>query len=235
MRLRFLTVATDQTEKNELTLMAQSHGEAIVVLDENSYYESLERAMKIRNYVKQLNLPQLPKSVQDIVRKQQDEADQYEKSAMEALNKAIINAQFYVDGEHLSLKGSDAKGKIDHALEYLVVHVYRELDLITKNAETDDDIIKLLTKTDQKAFEGLTDNLDAAAKVEEYLEMQERQKLPTSMADVQSRYQAIPYGWREIDIAAVVALLISQQKVTIKYAGNTIQPTNPKLPDMLRK
>ena len=60
-------------------------------------------------------------------------------------------------------------------------------------------------------------------------------KLPTSMFDVQSRYSAVPYGWREIDIAAVVALLINQQKVTIKYGGATIQPTDPKLPDMLRK
>lgn len=45
----------------------------------------------------------------------------------------------------------------------------------------------------------------------------------------------MPYGWREIDIAAVAPRLISEQKVTIKYAGNTIQPNNPKLPDMLQK
>lgn len=55
------------------------------------------------------------------------------------------------------------------------------------------------------------------------------------MADVQSKYSAIPYGWKEIDIAAVAAQLIYSQKVTIKYAGNTIQPDDPKLPDMLRK
>ena len=55
------------------------------------------------------------------------------------------------------------------------------------------------------------------------------------MADVQSKYSAIPYGWKEIDIAAVAAQLIFAQKVTIKYAGNTIQPDDPKLPDMLRK
>lgn len=59
--------------------------------------------------------------------------------------------------------------------------------------------------------------------------------LPTSMADIQSRYSGIPYGWKEIDIAAVAASLIYDQKVTIKYAGNTIQPDDPKLPDMLRK
>ena len=65
--------------------------------------------------------------------------------------------------------------------------------------------------------------------------MQDAKKLPTSMADIQSKYSAIPYGWKEIDIAAVAAQLIYAQKVTIKYAGNTIQPSDPKLPDMLRK
>ena len=56
-----------------------------------------------------------------------------------------------------------------------------------------------------------------------------------TMADVQSRYQAKPYGWKEIDVAAVVAQLIFEQKVTIKYAGNTIQPTDSKLIELLRK
>ena len=78
-------------------------------------------------------------------------------------------------------------------------------------------------------------NRDAASAMEEYLEMQDAKKLPTSMADVQSKYSAIPYGWKEIDIAAVAAQLIFAQKVTIKYAGNTIQPNDLKLPDMLRK
>lgn len=78
-------------------------------------------------------------------------------------------------------------------------------------------------------------NRGAATKIEEYLEMQAMKNLPTSMADIQSRYSTIPYGWKEIDIAAVIALLIYEQKVTIKYAGSTIQPNNPKLPDMLRK
>ena len=55
-------------------------------------------------------------------------------------------------------------------------------------------------------------NRDAAAKMEEYLEMQHRRNLPTSMADVQSRYQAMPYGWREIDIVAVAARLISDRR-----------------------
>ena len=232
MKLRLLTVATDAVDKNDIRLMAMSSNQAIFVLPENQYYDSIESAMKIRKYVKQRNVAQLPKSVQDIIRDQQDEANRYDQTATEALKKAIETAEIYVDGEHLTIKGGDAKSKIDQALEYLVDHVYSELDLITKNAETDDDIVNILT---QPTIAGAVPNMDAAAKVEEYLETQYRRKLPTSMADIQNRYQAIPYGWREIDVAAVVALLIHDQKVTVKYAGNTIQPNDAKLPNMLRK
>ncbi len=192
--------------------------------------------MKIRKYVKQRNVSQLPKSVQDIIRDQQDEATQYESAAMENLRKSIEAAAFYVDGERLELKGGDAKAKIDQALEYLVVHVYSELDLINKNADTDADILSVLNGSFYTGMmAGMEPNREAAVKVEEYLEMQFRKNLPTSMADIQSRYQAIPYGWKEIDIAFVAAMLVYEQKVTIKYGGATIQPDNPKLPDMLRK
>ena len=234
MMLRVLTVATDPTEKNALRLMAESAGQAIVVLAENAYYESLESAMKIRKYVKQRNVAQLPKTVQDIIRDQQDEAGKYELTAAEDLKKAIAEADFYVDGEHIEIKGGDAKSKIDQALEYLVSHVYSELGLITRFAESDADIYKIL-HGEEIFLPGTEPNRDAAAKVEKYLEIQFNQNLPTTMSDVQDRFQKKPYGWREIDIAAVVAMLIYDQKVTIKYGGATIQPGDPKLPDMLRK
>ena len=236
MKLRFLTVATDSTEKSELRLFAESKGSVFIVLADNEYYEALESAMKIRKYIKQKNVEQLSKSVQDIIEDQQDEATIYELTATEQLRKAIEVATFYADGEKIEIKSGDAKSKINQALEYLVAHVYSELSLITKNADTDADIIATLNgSADNGVMAGFEDNRDAAAKMEEYLEMQAIRKLPTSMADIQSRYQAIPYGWKEIDIAVVAARLVYEQKVTIKYAGTTIQPDEKKLPDMLRK
>ena len=209
MRLRIMTVATDTVEKSELRLMTESKNQAIVELSETPYYESLEKAMKVRKYVKQRNVAQLPKSVQDIIRNHQDEANKYEASAEEDLKKAIVDAEFYVDGERIEVKVGDV---------------------------TDADILAVLQGDHLNGvMAGMEENHDAAVKMEEYLEMQDAKKLPTSMADVQSRYQAIPYGWKEIDIAVVAAMLIYDQKVTIKYGGETIQLGNPKLPDMLRK
>lgn len=237
MRLHFLSVATDVTEKSDMRLMAESKGkEAIVVLADTPYYEALENVMKIKKYVKQHNVTELPKSVQNIISNYINDANKYEDNATDDLKKAIEDAEFYVDGEHIKIKSGDVKSKIDQALEYLVSHVYSELNLITKNAESDADIIAVLNgSADDGVIAGFEDNRDAAAKMEEYLEMQSNKNLPTSMADIQNRYSGIPYGWHEIDIAAVAARLIYEQKVTIKYAGATIQPDNAKLPDMLRK
>ena len=153
--------------------MTESSGQSIVVLADTPYYESLENAMKIRKYVKQRNVAQLPKSVQDIIRDQQDEATRLEAATLDELKKAIVNAEFYVAGEHIEVKAGDAKAKIDQALEYLVSHVYSELDLITKNAETDADILEILLGNEQM-LAGTEPNRDAAAKMEEYLEVQYR-------------------------------------------------------------
>ncbi len=235
MRLRFLTDATDYSDKNELTLMATSKGEAVVVLAEGTYFQSIERELKIRTYVKRKNVNQLPDSIRSIIQAQLAEADNYSKNAVEGIISAIENGIFYVDGEKLTFTG-DFKNKIEQALNYLVSNVYSELNLITRNAESEADLVAILHGADSDGmWEGMEYNRDAAIKMEEYLEMQAAKNYPTSMADIQSRYKAKPYGWREIDIAAVAAHLIYEQKVTIKYAGNTIQPNNPRLPDMLHK
>lgn len=252
MMLRVLTVAADPIEKHEMRLMTESVGQAIIVLAENPYYESLDSAMKIRKYVKQRNVSQLPRSMQDIIRRQQDEAANHELSAAIHLADAIVEGAYYVDGEaleirpgnvsvsesdpdvrELKLKQARARSMIDQALEYLVSHVYGDLGLITKFAESDDDLYRILRGEEIEA-EGLDHNRDAAARIEKYLEIQYRQHLQTTMSDVQERFQKKPYGWREIDIAAVVAKLIFEQKVTVKYGGATIQPGNARLPAMLR-
>ena len=236
MRLRFLTIASDATEKDRFSLMTRSKGrEAICVLAETLYFEALENAMKIRKFVKQRNVAQLPKSVQDIIRVHLDEATKYEMSAADELKKAIETGVFFVDGECLEIKSGDAKSKIEQALEYLVDHVYSELNLVQSHVETDLEITHILLGQNQQLGIDGASNASAAAVIEEYLEMQSYKNLPTSMADIHARYSNIPYGWKEIDIAAVVALLIYEQKVTVKYCGNTIQPDNARLVDMLRR
>jgi len=239
MILQILTEVTDSTEKSKLHLMTDSKGKAIVVLADTPYFKPIENALKIDKYAKQKNFGQLSEVKQAIISNYRNEAENYKKTARQELENAIVNAELYVDGEEIQIKTGSAKEKLDKALEYLVSHVYSELDLINKNADTDADILSALKGGYKNhMMPGMPNayyNYDAAVKVEEFLEIQKNKNLTTSMGDIQRRYRGIPYGWREIDIAVVVAMLIHEQKVTVKYGAVTIQPNDPKLPDMLRK
>lgn len=241
MRLRIVTIANDYYDAPDQRLImdSQVNNEAIVVLsNETPYFEELEQAMKIRKYVKQRNVSQLPESIQDIIRKRQQQARVLEERAKGSIEKAILNARLVVHGEIIEVKSGTAKDKLDAALRGLIESVYSKLGMVNKFVESDADILAILNGADGEviAFSGLgANNEDALNEISQWLELQNSKMLNTSMGDVQRRYDAIPYGWREIDIAALVARLISQQKISIKYGGAIVSKDERRLVDYLRK
>jgi len=240
VRLRFITAAGDYfgAAKEQLITVSRENKEAIVRLsDESSYFAELEQAAKIRKYIKQKNVQQLPESIQAIISERQTQARKLEESAKDLIDKAIVNGAFWVYGETVELKSGDAKSKLDTILTQLIEGVYSKLNLVNVFYESDADILTILNgEPEQGGFTGSGDNNEYALhEISQWLEVQTGNHLPVSMGDVQRRYQAIPYGWREIDIAALMARLIVGQKITIKYGGMNIAKDDRRLVDYLRK
>lgn len=241
IRLRILTVAADLYTAGEQALLMRSNvdNEAILVLsDKYPYFDDLESCAKIRKYVKSRNVAQFPEAIQHIIRNKQQQATAYEKTATEYISAAILDAKVYVSGEASAIRASSVKDKIEGALAGLVESVYTKLNYIKHNFDSDSELLQILSNQDkQLTFGGgiAVYNPEAVEEVEQFLELQGMKMLPTSMGDIQRRFSAIPYGWREIDIAAVVCSLISIQRVTIQYGGNMIQPMDKHIPDYLRR
>ena len=235
MKLHFMTVAADSSELQELKLITNSKdSEAIIVLSEEyQYFESMEMAEKIRKYVKQINVSQKPTSFQKIIQDKQNEARRLEKQVIEDVKEAIVHGKYYIDGEVVNIQGNDAIKKIDEALKYLVEHTYYNLNMIEENFDTDADISAVLNGT-KTYMDGFEPNQQAQDEIQKYLELQYSMKRPTSMFDIQQRYSRKPYGWRESDIAGVVAQILVNQKATIKYAGQTIKPNDYRMVSYLR-
>ena len=241
MRLRLVTIASDYygAPEKRLIMDSQVNNEAILVLsNETPYFEELEQAMKIRKYVKQRNVSQLPESIQDIIRKRQQQARTLEERARGYIEKAIIGAKVVVHGEIIDIRTGNAKDKLDAAMKGLVESVYSKLNMVNRFAESDADIIAILNGTDNESFT-LTgtggNNEEALNEISQWLELQNSKLLGTSMGDVQRRYSGIPYGWREIDIAALIARLVALQKISIKYGGSIVGRDERRLVDYLRK
>ena len=240
IRLRIITVASDHYKDSDQQLIMESqvNNEAIVVLSgDTPYYDELEQAMKIRKYVKQKNVSQLPETIQDIIRKRQQQARHLEDRAKSYLEKAIVDAKVVVHGEIMAIKAGSAKDKLDAALGGLVESVYSKLNMVNHFVESDADILAILNGSadaDLSLVGSGANNEDALNEISQWLEL--KSVGPTiSMGDVQRRYQAIPYGWKEIDIAALIARLIAQQKISIKYGGAVVAKDDRRLVDYLRK
>ena len=240
IRLRVITVASDHYKDSDQQLIMESqvNNEAIVVLSSDTpYYDELEQAMKIRKYVKQKNVSQLPETIQDIIRKRQQQARHLEDRAKGYLEKAIVDAKVVVHGEIMAIKAGSAKDKLDAALSGLVESVYSKLNMVNHFVESDADILAILNGSahaDLSLVGSGANNEDALNEISQWLEL--KSVGPTiSMGDVQRRYQGIPYGWREIDIAALIARLIAQQKISIKYGGAVVAKDDRRLVDYLRK
>ena len=114
MRLRIVTVASDLygVGDQRLIMDSQVNNEAIVVLSADTpYFDELEQAMKIRKYVKQRNVSQMPESIQRIIRDRNDEARKLESHARSLIEKAIVEGKFYVHGEILDRSEERRVGK----------------------------------------------------------------------------------------------------------------------------
>lgn len=237
--LHFITVASEiyTTDDSVFLMKSAVENEVIIVLAESQpYFKELEDAMKIRRYVKSKNISQLPEMIQSIIRNRQNQAASHEKRAEELISAAIAEGRIYVAGDKLMLKISSVKERIGRAMEVLIESVYTKHSFIRKNYDSDADILQILEGTGQIAIsESGSLNGEAVKELLQYLEIQKMKQLPTSMGDIQRRYSSIPYGWREIDIAAVTAELIAMQKIILKYSGTVIRPNDKKMPDYLRR
>ena len=235
MKLRFVTAAADRSDYLELQKDSQKNNEAICKLaNDDSIFDNIEKAIKINKYIRQRNVNQLPESSQTIIINKNKEEKRLMIEATSRITQAILDGEFYISGEVVSFKGSSVKVVLDKAMEYLVEHTYKEMKQIDESVNTDADIRNILNGNADN-IEEMEANKQACDTMYNYLEAQEMMRLPTSMADIQSRYQDIPYGWKEIDIAAVVARLIRAQKITIKRSGETIGANDYKIVDYLRK
>lgn len=237
--LHFITVASEiyTMDDSVFRMKSATDNEVIIVLAESQpYFKELEDAMKIRRYVKSKNVTQLPEMIQNIIRARQNQASAHEKRAEELISAAIVAGRIYVAGDKLMMKVSSVKDCVERAISVLVESVYTKLGYIRKNYDSDADFLQILNGSKQMVLAGTeSPNAEASKELLQYLEIQKERQLPTSMGDLQKRYQAIPYGWREIDIAAIVAELIAAQKLVLKYGGTIISPSDKKIIDYLRK
>lgn len=237
MKLNIITAGHDLAQASDGELALKSVEQALVVLSEDAgYYDAIRSAAKIRKYVRTQNVQQLPASTQSIIAQKQREAAELEREAKSLLDEALRGARCAVNGQAVQVRGGSAKQVLEGALERLASAVFSKVDLVDAPVEGDADVVKVLKGTYQLGMgdDAGGSNERAAQDMLQYLTTQRRLGFAVTMAEVQQKYQAKPYGWREVDVAAVMARLLADQRVRLYAGGKALAADDRRLLESLR-
>ena len=237
MELSVVTMASDLGRADDAELALKSVDKAIVALsDEVDYWAPLVNAAKICMYAQTRNLQELPPSTRQIVEAKMREKDFNEKEADVLLSEAVLHARCAVDGRMVEVRAAKPAQVFEQVLAQLCDVIFSKAGYIGAPVKDDSDIRSTLAGNIQTGLDGMdAGNPRALKEVEDYLRVQHQRHLDTAMGDIQRKYQQKPYGWREINIANVVAQLVVEQRAQVLFGGQTVQADDSRMVALLRK
>ena len=235
MKLSVVTLAGEFANASDGEIELRSNREAVVVLsDEADYYEVLLNAVRIDKYARTHAMAQLPTSTQQIIKAKKEESASNKKEAKVLLEDAVVHARCAINGHMETVRATNAKQVFDQVLEKLASAIFTKADYITAPAASNEDVRRALMGAAQDALEGTGGaNQQAVDDLNMFLDTQARLHQKTTLGELLRKYDASPYGWRNVDTLLVAAQLVAAQKATLSYAGQRIAATDPRAYELL--
>lgn len=229
--LQILSPLSEHYHKSdqEMMLMSSGSAEMLIKLGGNeSYIEEMEEALRIEEFRKKKNITQLPENIQNILNNKQAEVRERRRRVRELLEDAIKDAAYFVNGEKIDTKGSTVKEKMNSAFKQLVENVYTKIGYVKEYLENERELITILSadSTQQSLDDLMGTNPNELAKKEifEFIDMQDQIQRQNRVKLVYERFQDKPYGWKQLDIAGILAELLKEQRIRIRYNAEYLEP-----------
>lgn len=224
--LHIITHAGDDynASEQEIIMKSRDNQEVIVKLGNNDkYIELIEEALKIDEYIKKKDESQLPTNIKNIINNKKDEIRSKRVKSKNLIELAIKDAEFIVNGTKEDIKGSSVKEKLNNALEVATKKVYKHLDDIKKNLNSEKDIENILNPSsdaitfDDKQFED--SNILAKREVLEFIKLYNKE---ITLKDILDKFTQAPHGWKTLDIQGIIAILFKEQEIKIRHNGKYV-------------
>lgn len=235
MKLSVVTLAGELANASDGEIELRSNEQALVVLsDEADYYEVLLNAQRIDKYARTHAMAQLSASTRQIIKDKKEESASNKKEAKALLEDAVVHARCAVNGHMETVRATNAKQVFDQVLEKLASAIFTKADYITAPAVSNEDIRRTLMGNAQSALEGTGGaNQQAVEELDTYLALQTKLHQKATLGDILRKFDARPYGWRDVDTRLVVAQLIAAQKVTLNNKGQRVTAADPHAYELL--
>ncbi len=236
MKFSVLSPNNEFGKDNETGLILQSGRDRSVIAvlsSEYPFYEKLLDILKVEKYQKTKNQTSLQAGVKAAITARVAQAKLDRNDVRTNIEKSLKDATFYIDSRKEPIKGATAKDKVAAALDDLIEAIYTNLGMVTYNVKDPAEIKGILNRN-----EGLFSNVinqEAVDDLDKLLLLKYQSHSNMTMAEIYKHYRAIPYGFRDYDIGAMVAELLYAQKVVLSFNGVEYKKSDATVLDLLSK
>ena len=210
---------------NESLLMMKSSQEKSVFIDlreNSSYINEIEMDIKIEKFLKSGELEGLPQGSVIKEKKTLERKEHLENSNL-LIEEALRNAQYYVNGNKVSINAKDYKSKINEALGKLINIVYSKLEYITKPMN-EENIREIFAEKENTLTTAVTvkHNENAITEIVNHVHMIKEQGRKITLKEIKNKFSKAPFGWNDKDIEWIVAKAFKDGEIELKKNGNNL-------------
>lgn len=235
--VRIITPYSDVDNKPETMRMLSTQEDNVIVQlpDDSTFLEEISECIKIVKYITK-NGTSLAKSFDVIHRAKQDELAVKKERVAIYMEEALKNADIYVGGDKVNLGAKDPQTKITEGLAKLVATKFSKLRYM-ENAPGVSDIEQLFRKQNNLTITGsmgVTASRLAVDDVQQAVAQNTTRHIKTTLKTLQEKFSAPPYGFVELDVQWLAAVLFQQGKIAFTVNSKNISLIDTPADELVR-
>lgn len=235
--VRIITPFSDLDGKPETMRMLSLQEDNVLIQlpNDSTFLDEIRESLQISGYITK-NRGTLAKSYHAILIAKQDELSEKKGRIRIFVEDAVKHAEIYVCGDKLNIGAKDPMSKISEALSKLIATKYSKL-IYMETAPSLSDIDSIFKKTNQISLVGITEGTSNRLALEDMLRaiaQNTARHIKTSLKTLQDKFFAAPYGFVELDVQWLLAMLFKQGKVSFTVNSKNISMLDTSSEELVR-
>lgn len=208
--------------------------------DDISFMEEMENALKIETFLRRKSGMVATDEIEVIKASKAREARTRKERSRQQLISSLKKADIYTLGRKLGIGEKSPQERLADGFKELVEGIYTKLGYIKKFIDTTSELSDFLLVGDRQITIGYDQEEDhpnklALEELASFITRNSERNIPITIKTILDNFSKPPYGYRELDIQGLIAVLLQKQEIRLIFSGEYVDASNPKAVDYLTK
>ncbi|MDU4950796.1 MULTISPECIES: BREX system P-loop protein BrxC [Clostridium] len=229
-----LDYGTSQGELKQLSI--RENNVIVNIAKDVNYLEEIENVLKIDSYLRLKGGTKSTTAIEDIKSKKGREREDRIKRAKFLIEESLRTAEVYVNGSLLDIKEKSGVDRVNEGLRALVDSKYNKLNYVKEFKDNTKNLFDIMdARLNQMSLVDNDPNRLAVDEIKTHIETSTSRNLQVTVKSVLQKFSNAPYGWKEIDIQAIIVVLFKKQDIKVVLNNEVLAPNSREVVNYVTK